>query len=182
MKENNTVWKPVVGYEGLYEVSQNGEIRKLFNSKNQYEIGHILKPSINSNRYYIVGLYKNQVRRNFSLHRIIAMAFLKNDTNKPCVNHIDGNKINNELSNLEWCTYSENNKHAFTQGLNRVSANNMETSIKSMIMANSKEVIDIETGIFYDSLKVACITTNNNYQTAHTRITRKSINQRFKYI
>lgn len=174
-------WKPVVGYEGLYEVSNYGQVKKMYDSKNQYEKGYILNPSINQNGYYMVGLYKAKIRKNVNVHRILALAFIENPLNKPCVNHIDGNKLNNSLDNLEWSTYSENNKHAFYMGLNRVTHNNIN-SINSMIKANSKSVVDLQTGIFYDSLKEACLTTNYKYNKAHLQILRGYKTQRFKFI
>lgn len=107
MKE---MWKAVKGYEGLYDVSNFGRVRSLINNK-------ILKPDIGL--YKVVTLYKNKQRKRFYIHRLVAFSFIENKENKPMVNHIDGNKLNNNVSNLEWCTCQENNKHAFLKGLNK---------------------------------------------------------------
>jgi len=77
-----------------------------------------LKPSLNKKRgYYYISLQGGGKRKNFQLHRLVADYFIENKFNKPQVNHIDGNKSNNNASNLEWCTRSENHLHAFRIGL-----------------------------------------------------------------
>ena len=96
------VWKPVVNYEGLYEVSSDGRIRSLFRYKKE------LKPSITGNGYATVELFKNKVGKRLSVHRIVAMAFIPNENNLPEVNHIDENKLNNNVSNLVWMSKKEN--------------------------------------------------------------------------
>lgn len=181
MTKPTTQWKPVVGYEGLYEISENGEVKKTYDSKNQYQIGYILNPSINRNGYLQLWLYKNGIRKNHNIHRLVALSFIENTHNKPCINHKDGNKLNNNISNLEWCTYSENNRHAHLLGLNKITEHNI-ICINAMVKANKKQVLDLYTGIYYDSLKEATNFTNVNYNTAHTQILRNSKNQRFKYI
>lgn len=103
-------WKPVVGYEGIYEVSNIGNIK---NSKTN----KILKQPKRSG-YPSVGMAKNKIAKNHRIHRLVAMAFIENPENKRCVNHKDGNKLNNNVENLEWCTHSENNYHAMKNGLN----------------------------------------------------------------
>lgn len=114
------IWKPVVGYEGLYEVSNLSRIRSLpRNTKNQYKLGTIKKCTILNTGYYYVNLYKNKHSRRCLLHRIVAEAFIPNPSNFPCVNHKDGNKLNNDITNLEWCTYSYNEKHAFDTNLKK---------------------------------------------------------------
>jgi hypothetical protein len=103
-------WRPVKGYEGIYEVSQAGEIR---NVKKR----NILTQKVGKIGYPIVQLSRNNKQTTKSVHRILAHAFLPNPFNLPTVNHIDGNKQNNSLSNLEWASYSKNNKHAYETGL-----------------------------------------------------------------
>lgn len=102
-------WKPVVGYEGLYEVSDEGEVFSIFSLRK-------LKPNIrckNSNAsYYCVHLSKDKKAKIKNVHRLVAEAFIENPLNKSRVNHIDGNKLNNSLSNLEWVTPSENCIHS----------------------------------------------------------------------
>lgn len=111
------VWKPVVGYEGLYEVSNCGKVRSVEHYTNGH---HLMAKELTpkkSGRYFYVKLYKNAKPRTIRLHRIVAEAFVPNPMRKPQVNHIDGNKENNSASNLEWCTQAENNRHAIDNGL-----------------------------------------------------------------
>lgn len=104
------VWRPIKGYEGLYEVSNCGEIRSLHSNK-------VKKQNVCKNGYRYVDLYKNGCGKTLLVHRLVAQAFIDNPFNKRTVNHIDGNKHNNCVSNLEWATYSENAKHAYRLGL-----------------------------------------------------------------
>ena len=103
-------WKPVLNYEGIYEISENGDVKRIAQTNNQYGVGHILKHNI-INGYAHVQLHKQGKAKCMRVHRLVAMSFLINGENKPHVNHIDGNKLNNHVSNLEWCTPSENEIH-----------------------------------------------------------------------
>ncbi len=107
MKE---IWKDVENYEGLYQVSNLGRVKSLITNK-------ILKPDIGL--YKVVRLYKNKKGKRVYVHRLVASSFIINSDNKPMVNHIDGNKLNNKIENLEWVTCQENNRHAFDTGLNK---------------------------------------------------------------
>lgn len=124
------VWKDVKGYEGLYQVSNLGKvksldrIRKQFNHKGIATIkykGKILKPQIKSGTgYYTVTLYNKQRKAKIKLiHRLVAETFLDNFNNYLVVNHIDGNKKNNKVNNLEWCTQSHNVKESYRLGLQK---------------------------------------------------------------
>lgn len=97
-------WKDVKGYEGLYQVSNFGRVKKVTN-------GMILKSNMNSNGYIRLNLSKNNVASNKKIHRLVAEAFIPNPENKPQANHIDEDKTNNHASNLEWMTAQENNNH-----------------------------------------------------------------------
>jgi len=92
------IWKPVVGYEGLYEVSSMGRVKSL---KRNTAIDRILKPH-NTKKYFQVCLCKNGIIAYKTVHRLVAEAFIPNPDNLPEVNHKDENKLNNEISNLEW--------------------------------------------------------------------------------
>lgn len=113
------LWKPVKAYEGAYEISNLGRLRSLdrwVNSKNNSKAlkkGKLKKPTLNQYGYYTVRLFKNQKAKNYSMHRLVAEAFIENPKNKPQINHIDGDKQNNKAINLEWCCASENMKHAY---------------------------------------------------------------------
>ena len=117
-------WKDIKDYEGLYQVSNLGNVRSLDrivkNKSGQYiRKGQLLKKFINKKGYFVVNLRKNCDLKTKTIHRLIAEAFIENKYNYPCINHIDGNKLNNSINNLEWCTYSHNIKEAFRLGLNK---------------------------------------------------------------
>lgn len=99
------LWKPILDFE-RYEVSSLGRIRNI-------ETGRDIK-SRNREGYRAVGLSKDGKKKSFNIHRLVAQAFIPNPNNSPAVNHIDGNRANNHVSNLEWCSIKENNYHTFT--------------------------------------------------------------------
>ena len=86
--------------------------------------GMTLKPMDNARGYLQVGLYNKGKRHMKYVHRLVATHFLPNTENKPCINHKNGNKKDNRATNLEWCTYSENNKHTYETGLASNKGNN----------------------------------------------------------
>jgi len=96
------IWKAIPGYEGLYEASTLGRIRSV------YRYQKVLKPMISNRGYERVDLFKEKHRKQHSVHRLVAITFLCNPFCKPEVNHIDENKRNNRLENLEWVTRNEN--------------------------------------------------------------------------
>ena len=99
------IWKDIKGYEGLYEISNYGEV---WSERKQ----GLLKKGKSATGYYSVSLYKNKKQKIFLVHRLVAITFIKNKENKELINHKDANKLNNHIDNLEWCTYKENNNHA----------------------------------------------------------------------
>lgn len=105
-------WKDVVGYEGLYQVSNLGRVKRIGKAPGTVP-GYILSTPLNSDGYPICCLHNNG-RKTTRVHRIVARAFLGTPpTNKPEVNHLDGNKSNNRIENLEYTSRSENLKHVF---------------------------------------------------------------------
>lgn len=113
------VWKDIKEYEGLYQVSNFGNIRSLPRRGTSKNV-HIMFQKYNKCGYKMVGLYKDGKVKNRTVHRIVAETFLDNPLNKEDVNHIDGNKENNNVSNLEWTTHKENMKHARKNNLIRI--------------------------------------------------------------
>jgi hypothetical protein len=118
------IWIDVVGYEGLYQVSNLGNVKGLerlskYNSRNNYKEYNtnrkvkekLKKLSINKVGYCQTLLYKDGKKKNVLVHRLVAQAFIPNPKNKPTVNHIDGNRTNNNIDNLEWATYPEQQLH-----------------------------------------------------------------------
>ena len=102
-------WKPVVGYEGLYEVSNWGRVKSL--NYNHTGKGKILKQNQIMNGYKSVMLCKDGKRKNYLVHRLVAEAFIPNPDNLPQVNHKDENKTNNNVDNLEWCDAKYNHNY-----------------------------------------------------------------------
>ena len=101
MKE---IWKDIKGYEGIYQVSNLGRIKRV-------ETDRILKPLKHTKGYLNIGLYKNHTASKKLIHRLVAQAFIPNSENKPEINHIDEDKANNRVNNLEWSTRKENNNY-----------------------------------------------------------------------
>lgn len=123
MKVNsgNEIWKDVPGYEGLYQVSNTGRVKalsvlKYWGKTLQKRKEIIFKPTIRKWGYAEVVL-SGKTRLNQGVHRLVALAFIPNPDNKPQVNHKDGNKLNNSVSNLEWATRQEQMDHAISLGL-----------------------------------------------------------------
>lgn len=122
------IWKAIQGYEGYYEVSDTGLVRSLdrvvpdTKSGLKHLKGKIMKQTESIGRtrdsgYYVVNLRKNHTTNVTPVHRIVAETFIENSQGLPTVNHIDGDKHNNHVTNLEWVSYSENNIHALKNGL-----------------------------------------------------------------
>ncbi|UXU67444.1 NUMOD4 motif-containing HNH endonuclease [Staphylococcus agnetis] len=118
------IWKDVVGYKGLYEVSNYGRIRthkdkttftKLHGKRKWKQ--RFLKNKTPNGRDVRVTLWKDGKPKDYLAHRLVAFAFIPTVPNKECINHIDGNPQNNNVKNLEWCTHKENVNHAFENGL-----------------------------------------------------------------
>lgn len=103
------VWKDIIGYKNKYQISNFGNVKSLITNK-------ILKPGFDS-KYLYVSLCDKGKCKLFRIHRLLAIHFIPNPYKKLQVNHKDGNKINNNLTNLEWCTNSENRAHAALIGL-----------------------------------------------------------------
>lgn len=117
-------WNDIPGYQGLYQASNLGQIKSLsrpctIRGRVHLKYERILKPGINSRGYRGLGLWKNEKRISWNVHRLVLMAFVPNNNNLPFINHIDGNKLNNNLDNLEWCTRQHNVDHASKLGLNK---------------------------------------------------------------
>ena len=109
----NEIWRKIEGFEN-YEVSNLGNVRSLKNKKVK-----ILKLIKRETGYIFINLYKNKKIHHKSVHRLVASTFIPNPQNKSQVNHIDGDKTNNKVENLEWCTAKENSQHAWNTGLSK---------------------------------------------------------------
>lgn len=181
MKEE---WRPVVGYEDRYEVSNQGRVR---NSK-----GLIMKPSLHQDGYLWIGLVSKTMPYNVSVHRLVAKAFLPNPEQKPTVNHKDGCKTNNYVDNLEWATYSENVRHAYA---NHMIADKSPEGIQNIINASRKSlkkccnipIVCETTGMEFESMHHAAVyygvddTTIQNIVRGVTKNSRKLPNLVFRF-
>ena len=108
-------WKPIQEFNGEYEVSNLGRVRSM---KRYYGmVGRIMPQTIQRKGYYAVTFWMNNKAYCRKVHRLVIEAFTPNPDSLPCINHIDGNKLNNHVSNLEWCTYQANMQHAVRTGL-----------------------------------------------------------------
>lgn len=134
MKEQ---WKPVVGYEGNYEVSNLGRVKSLPRN-GTIKKERIIKNNVKKSGYVDIMLSKNNKRIYTHLHRVVAKAFIPNPENKPQVNHKDGNKQNNTVENLEWATASENLKHKYAV----LGVKAGRYCVKNVMCVETKEVID----------------------------------------
>lgn len=145
----------VPGYEGLYSITRTGTIT---NAR-----GRTISQRIDLRSGYItVGLTREGVTRTHYLHRLLASTFLENPNGLPVVNHLDGNRLNNRLDNLEWCTHAQNVKHAYDHGLiegNRGGNQHMAVP-----------VILLETGEVFTTIKEAASRANVNYNTFRNRL------------
>lgn len=112
----DTKW--VEGYDGLYAVSRCGRVYSLVHNKNRRR-RELEQSACGRNRYLSVQLSKGGVKKRYSVHRLVAIAFIPNPHNYPCVNHMDGDRMNNDADNLEWVTHSQNSKHAVSIGHSR---------------------------------------------------------------
>ena len=130
------IWKPIKDYEGLYEVSSIGRVRSLgreiIDSKGRKQCfkERILKLQYDRYGYLYVPLRNRDNRKKFKVHRLVAEAFIPNPDNLPQINHIDGNKDNNKVENLEWCTNKYNVLHAHETGLNWTEKHRKRSSLE----------------------------------------------------
>lgn len=143
MKHNQDDWRPVPGYENLYSINRNGEVKSFHKTQD----GYILRQNI-CRGYTCVKLSNKGKDSSRNIHRLLAETFIPNPQQKPCVNHINGNKLDNRLTNLEWVTYSENSQHAFR--------------LKLMTFCK-KPVIDICAKRRYSSMRSAARANHMSY-------------------
>lgn len=121
-EDPNEIWRDVIGYEGLYQVSSFGNVLSIKRKK-------ILKIRNTGDGYFAIVLCKNGIMKNKNIHRLVAETFILNKNDKPCVNHIDNDTSNNNVSNLEWVTYKENRVHCINQNRHNIGIKNFHSKL-----------------------------------------------------
>ena len=138
------VWKYVAGYEGLYQVSNKGNVYRVYRTRalGRKRGGRMLKPGYTSRGYLQVNLYKNGKPKSRTVHRLVAETFLPNPNGLPQVNHRDEVKDNNNVENLEWCTSKYNNSYGTR--LERLSKKVRAVNIKTGEVVKFNSLIEVE--------------------------------------
>ena len=151
MFKNNEImerWKDIKGYEGYYQISNKGRVRSMARDKwNGYGVQSIDEKILNCSKggrpgYHFIHLWKNGKHKKKYIHDLVLEAFVSGEK-KECVNHKDGDKINNNVENLEYCTYSQNLQHAYDIGLRRKNKGELAPRAK----LNEREVMEIRNNI-----------------------------------
>ena len=147
-------FRDIPGYEGLYEVSNLGRVRSL-------ETERILKPSKNTCGYLFVSLYKNGIKKAVRIHRLVALAFIPNPDNLPCINHKDEDKTNNTVDNLEWCDDKYNANYGTRN--ERIAEKTRKPVLQYDLLGNfirewpSITKVEEETGIWQTHISKCCL-------------------------
>lgn len=160
------IWKDIENFEGYYQVSNTGRVRSLTRTiitnsgHSATYTGRDLKLKTDRYGYYVAFLCKRTegVRKSITVHRLVAITFLEVVKGKNLVNHIDGNKKNNNVDNLEWVTSKENTHHAIKNGL--VDLNRVRERMVLINRSNCKGVMQMKDGVdlaFFPSLQEACL-------------------------
>lgn len=146
----NIAWKPINNFP-MYFINTKGDVLSLRSTTPKY-----MKPHLNNTGYYQVMLFDGEKVVPKCLHKLLAEAFIPNPNNLPYVNHIDGNKQNNALYNLEWCTASYNVKHAYDTGLLKSTKALKVVCVETNAEYESINKASIQTGISQSSISAVC--------------------------
>ena len=166
------IWKPILGFESHYKISNLGNVRSLDRTKiSSYGScsklkAQKIKPILQKKTgYQHITLRNGVLKKQQSLHRLVAFHFIENTENKPCINHKNGIKTDNRAENLEWCTYKENNCHAIRNGLT-------SKSFSPFVGTNIKT----EDKIYFENIQDAADFVNGSRSNIHKCL--KKINNR----
>ena len=150
--------KDIKNYENVYQIDELGNvISKPKKWIRGYRKEYFLKPKLNKYGYLCVILQNNKIKKNYTIHRLVAEHFIPNPENKPQVNHINGIKTDNMVENLEWCTSAENIKHAHENKL-KVQLGGKNPNARKVINNKTKQILNFTTHLFikimFCSLKI----------------------------
>jgi hypothetical protein len=157
MFDEINVWTPVPEYVGFYEVTKTGKLRSL----HPKEGPKMVKARVDWGGYLAVVLCKGGNPKTMRVHRVVALTFVPNPAQKLFVNHLDGDKLNNCVDNLEWVTHSENLKHAYAKGLIKKGSKRVRDLCSGELFKNVKEA-SMTLGIAYSTLKAYLVGTRPN--------------------
>lgn len=163
-------WLPINDTNGQYEISNHGRLKRLpiYKGKGFPKKERIIYPNIDSVGYYRFGVMVCGKLKTIKAHQLVARYFIPNPEGKNTVNHLDGNKKNNHISNLEWATYAENNKHAYLTGLknNKGLGNGRcklsDDQVIDIFLSKGRQV-DIATKYGVGQTMVSAIKTKKNW-------------------
>ena len=158
------IFKDIEGYEGLYKIGNNGTLISCSNRSNHKE-EKVLKTHITKRGYLGTKLCKNKKIKSVYIHILVAKHFVDNKNNYKIVNHIDGDKLNNDYKNLEWCTLQENIKHAYKNNLMHNNKIVEQYTLKGTYLKTFNSINEASryTGVSQGNIS-SCI--NNKRQTA----------------
>lgn len=162
------IWKWITNYEELYQISNFGRV-KSFNGL--WVEAKILKPVLHKNGYLYCSLRKNGKLKIYSIHRLVAKAFITNPKNLPEINHIDGNKLNNHFENLEWCTSKKNIEHSIENDLRKFGEERTDTKLTNEKVREIRRIYiegDTQFGAPALGLKYG-VSTSTIYNVIHRR-------------
>lgn len=165
-KQGKEEWRPVVGYEGIYEVSEYGDIASL--NYNKTGVRSIRKPKITKDGYLEIALCRDSKMKHVRVHRVVAMAFIPNPNNLPQINHKDENKLNNHVENLEWCNlkYNVNYGTAIERRSKKISIPVVQMSLDGDIISEYESVSEAakQVGLSTGDIVNVC---NGKHVSAH---------------
>lgn len=147
------IWKPIPSFEDLYEVSNDGEVRSI---NPRYKDKSVLKQGTHAKGYKQVTLCRKGVQTTVHIHRLVASVFIPNPDNLPCVNHKDEDKTNNNVDNLEWCSYQYNNVYGHRLIKSALKRGIPVRCIETGVIYPSAYAAQRETGIWQSGISMCC--------------------------